>query len=310
MGISDKTRKILWGRSGNRCAICRHELVMDAISFNDDESIIGEECHIVARETNGPRGQSPLAQNERDAYGNLILLCRIHHKLIDDQPNTYDAEHLNIIKANHENWVRESLNFGQEIKGGQSFPARQINLNEENLDDNLSSELGKDYTKLRDFLAEENWQAADEETGTLMSGVFRQDVKNFPPTDLQTIDQPWLKYSNGRFGFSVQRRVLNDTFCGSKATPQTCLSDYELPESMEARNDRLKVRWERFGENLGWRKQGQWIMAVDYTHALTKQPQGYLPLLGAPPNFFAIRTNKGMTHQWWALLLHLQPWTE
>jgi hypothetical protein len=65
MAISGKTRKILWGRSGNRCAICRRELVMDATDL-DDESVTGDECHIVARKPIGTRGDSPLRLRERE----------------------------------------------------------------------------------------------------------------------------------------------------------------------------------------------------------------------------------------------------
>jgi hypothetical protein len=78
---------MLWGRYANRCNFedCRRELVMDATE-TDDESIIGEECHIFARGKNGPRGNSTLTEEQRDKYSNLILLCSVHHKLIDDQP--------------------------------------------------------------------------------------------------------------------------------------------------------------------------------------------------------------------------------
>ena len=55
--------------------------------------------------------------------------------------------------------------------------------------DSLSSELGKDYRSLRDLLVENNWQAADRETMSLMREVFgKEDIKNFPIVDLQTID--------------------------------------------------------------------------------------------------------------------------
>jgi hypothetical protein len=46
MGISDRTRKILWGRSGNRCALCRRELVEEGTAV-DAESVVGDECHII-----------------------------------------------------------------------------------------------------------------------------------------------------------------------------------------------------------------------------------------------------------------------
>lgn len=121
MAISEKTRKILWGRSGNRCAICRRELVMDANDL-DDESVLGDECHIVAHQSTGPRGDSPLSLRERDNYENLILLCKVHHKLTDDQPNTFTVERLKDRKRRHETWVRETLKSNQKAHQTASEP--------------------------------------------------------------------------------------------------------------------------------------------------------------------------------------------
>lgn len=109
MGISDKTRKLLWGRSGSRCAICKQELIMNSTSV-DDESIVGEECHIVSRKSNGQRCHLNFSDVELDSYNNLILLCRVHHKMIDDQDNTYSVENLHQLKTKHEMWVHERLN--------------------------------------------------------------------------------------------------------------------------------------------------------------------------------------------------------
>jgi NB-ARC domain len=110
MPISLKTHKMLWGRAASRCAFpdCRRELVMNR-SEQNDESLIGEECHVVAREAKGARGKSAISLKVRDAYDNLILLCNIHHKLIDDQPDTYPVSRLKQMKADHEKWVFESL---------------------------------------------------------------------------------------------------------------------------------------------------------------------------------------------------------
>ncbi len=113
MSISLKTHKRLWGRAANRCAICRTELVTD-ISETDDESILGEACHIVAKSTDGPRGKSILTPEQRDKYDNLILLCNIHHKLIDDQPSAYSVDKLVEIKSTHEKWVIDSLGFDKK----------------------------------------------------------------------------------------------------------------------------------------------------------------------------------------------------
>jgi len=108
MTITDRTRKMLWGNAANRCAICRQKLSKDSTN-KDNEAIIGEECHVVAHEINGPRGNAPLPLDQRDEYQNLILLCRNHHKEIDDQPNTFTVELLKEIKSNHEAWVQTTL---------------------------------------------------------------------------------------------------------------------------------------------------------------------------------------------------------
>lgn len=110
MGISLKSQKMLWGKAANRCAFpdCHRELIVDPTK-TDDESIIGEVCHIVAKEPGGPRGCSRLSAEELDDYDNLILLCRNHHKEIDDQPEKYTAEFLHQLKTSHEKRVKDRL---------------------------------------------------------------------------------------------------------------------------------------------------------------------------------------------------------
>lgn len=107
MPISDKTRKMLWARSGNRCALCKNEL---AQSNNSDNSrvIIGQECHIVSSKPSGPRGEV-IEEFDYDVYDNLILLCANDHKRIDELVEVYTKDHISDIKAGHERWVKETL---------------------------------------------------------------------------------------------------------------------------------------------------------------------------------------------------------
>lgn len=114
MPVSEKTRKILWGRSGNRCALCRQELVIDATSA-DDESVVGDECHIVSGKPHGPRHDSAFPPEGLDETENLILLCRVHHKMVDDQCETYTFEMLQKLKANHEKWVSATLAEDKQV---------------------------------------------------------------------------------------------------------------------------------------------------------------------------------------------------
>ena len=108
MTISVHTRKLLWGRSGSRCAMCRRELIMPDTPV-DDESIVGDECHIVSARAGGPRHDPECDHKKLNDYSNLLLLCKVHHKLIDDQASEYTASRLENIKAGHEKWVSEQL---------------------------------------------------------------------------------------------------------------------------------------------------------------------------------------------------------
>lgn len=116
MPISTRTRKNLWGKSANRCAICKTELFSE--NKNNEKSNIGEECHIISEKPNGPRFKPGLA--DYDSYDNLILLCRNHHRDIDEQIDSYNEEVLRYMKLNHEKWVQSTistaLNSQKEIR--------------------------------------------------------------------------------------------------------------------------------------------------------------------------------------------------
>lgn len=114
MELLMKTRTLVWGRAGARCAFpdCRKNLIYDA-SETDDESLVGDIAHIVAESPDGPRGEFSLSDEERRKYSNLLLLCKNHHKLIDDQPGMYTVEKLQQMKSEHESWVRTALSLDQ-----------------------------------------------------------------------------------------------------------------------------------------------------------------------------------------------------
>ncbi len=114
----------------------------------------------------------------------------------------------------------------------------------------LKSEKGVDYTKLRDLLAAGKWKKADQETDIVMcqavgrekeEGLTVEDIKNFPCEDLRTIDQLWVKYSKGKFGFSVQKQIWLD--CGGKPWA----------------SNREGKAYFRFCDRVGWRKDGEWV---------------------------------------------------
>ncbi|WP_353932299.1 GUN4 domain-containing protein [Okeanomitos corallinicola TIOX110] len=71
----------------------------------------------------------------------------------------------------------------------------------------LKSDVGMDYRQLQNYLKAENWKEADMETYRVMLAVAKREIKgdldvksidNFPCADFRTIDQLWVKYSDGK----------------------------------------------------------------------------------------------------------------
>jgi hypothetical protein len=117
MGISLKTHKLLWARSGGKCALCKNDLILDPTGANDDLSVVGDEAHIIARKESFTRGDyDSLTPEQRDQYSNLILLCKVHHKQVDDQPTQFTVEKLREMKREHEEGVKSLWTEADERK--------------------------------------------------------------------------------------------------------------------------------------------------------------------------------------------------
>ncbi len=136
----------------------------------------------------------------------------------------------------------------------------------QNRGDDLSSECGVDYRRLRDLLAAGEWKEADEETSDKMLAVIgkenwgdgnTEDIEKFPCTDLRTIDRLWVKYSNGRFGFSVQKRIWQSV--GGQD-----VYDCNI--------------YEKFSDTVGWRDNREWLLDYQKFTFRLNAPQGHLPL--------------------------------
>ena len=154
--------------------------------------------------------------------------------------------------------------------------------------DSLKSALGVDYTYLRNLLAAGKWKEADQETEKVMLKAAKRekegwlsnnDIDKFPCDDLRTIDQLWVKYSQGHFGFSVQKKIWLEV--GGKA-------DYETECKL--------------GDRVGWRKtrkgQKSWLKYDDLTFNL-QAPSGHLPWVRC-----CVRVEFGFVSWWgwWGLV--------
>jgi GUN4-like len=126
----------------------------------------------------------------------------------------------------------------------------------------LSSAAGLDYAPLQQQLMQRQFEEADRLTSALLRQlagpgaeqrgyVFFSEVATFPSVDLESLDRLWVCYSRGRFGFSVQGRLL-----------QGC-----------------NGQWERLWPRLGWKQGGRWTRYPgSFTWSL-EAPEGHMPLV-------------------------------
>jgi len=135
MGIQTTDIKILWAKAAGRCSMsdCRQPLIAEASAGVPSGSIlIGENCHIVGDSKDGPRGKSPLSDEDRDRYPNLILLCRNHHRIIDRDPDAWPIEVLHQIKSDHELWVETQLTQCEQSRADKLY-SQLVNAATDNL---------------------------------------------------------------------------------------------------------------------------------------------------------------------------------
>ncbi|MBO1051868.1 MAG: trypsin-like serine protease [Dolichospermum sp. DET73] len=123
------------------------------------------------------------------------------------------------------------------------------------------------FQKLEALLKAGQWRDADLETWALMKKLTKreqegwlrlEDVKNFPRQELRKMDQLWVKYSNGKFGFSVQKQIWLDW--GGKLDGEPDIDTYV-----------------KLGDRVGWRKNNDWLDYGSYTFS-TNAPPGHLPV--------------------------------
>ncbi|MDB9312135.1 GUN4 N-terminal ARM-like repeat domain-containing protein [Spirulina sp. CS-785/01] len=125
----------------------------------------------------------------------------------------------------------------------------------------LNSDRNIEYQSLQDLLIEQDFQQADRltlEKLCELAGpqamerrwIYFTEVDKFPVSDLQTLDTLWLAYSQGKFGFSVQRKLW--------------LS--------------LGKDFNKLWDKIGWRNEKTWTRYPNEFIWDLSAPQGHLPL--------------------------------
>ena len=126
----------------------------------------------------------------------------------------------------------------------------------------MKSEIDFKYDDLQLNLLKQNFEEADRLTSAYLRKlagkvaenrgyVFYSEVKDMPGEDLVTIDRLWNIYSQGKFGFSNQAKLL---------------------KSVGKRYDLL---WPK----IGWKKDGIWTRYPSSFCWSLKAPEGHMPLV-------------------------------
>jgi hypothetical protein len=125
----------------------------------------------------------------------------------------------------------------------------------------LSPDCQVDYHDIQAALVQQDFELADRltlqkmcalagENAVKRKWLYFTEVTQFPTLDLQTLDQLWLIYSEGRFGFSKQREI----WLG------------------------VGKNWEKFWPRIAWKKENIWTRYPGEFIWSLDAPVGHLPL--------------------------------
>ena len=101
--VPDRIRFLLWGKGAGRCQYegCNRRLWIDDVTQAESNSAYI--AHIVADSPNGPRGDPVLSETLKADFSNLMLMCDVHHRLIDKEDvEGHPVDRLRAMKKLHE----------------------------------------------------------------------------------------------------------------------------------------------------------------------------------------------------------------
>ena len=153
---------------------------------------------------------------------------------------------------------------------------KETTISEPNLDPKI-------YGTLEKYLANEQWKEADLETMEVLIKIAdsiesanprikdrdtitwldQEDIDKIPDEALKTIDQLWVKYSKGHFGFSVQAKIWVE--CRGKQ------GEFNFT-----------IYQNKFAKSVGWYDGRNWLKRYDKFDFSRDAKRGHLPSLSFP----------------------------
>ena len=227
-----------------------------------------------------PQHERFLIASQNQEEEERLAIAKIEHELERERQDKEAAEQRNQALAEANNTLNEAKKISKRrirvgsIILGVTFLSSIIlgswtfisNRTVQQQGESISKIKNIFYVDLVDQLKNKKWEAADKLTSKIIWEIantwqepsFRaEDSQNFPCQDLRDIDALWTKYSDGRFGFSVQRSIW---------------------QSSEVNRDIIKfmsrVGWTRLETDTNGNKK---ILFVPVTDFSLNAPEGQLP---------------------------------
>ncbi|WP_192843676.1 GUN4 domain-containing protein [Leptolyngbya sp. NIES-2104] len=226
--------------------------------------------------------------------------AELREGIVDDLENS--ARRNPVFKKKLSRW---KPNLGKSSKASDAEVAtalmnkvEEVRWNVVNKEVIFDSEV---YENLENYLKEGDWEKADSETvevivkvlsaafgsefttdlkknakeirqgnyqdGINLKGLSADHIILLPSIHLKHIDRLWTKYSSGRFGFSVQKRLIREIY-----------KKHEYWDNYLYWNNSYSYYGQphRFGQRVGWQVDGHWIFITDASFT-TNAPVGHLP---------------------------------
>ena len=157
----------------------------------------------------------PRLEENHELLGQLETYARTQ----DETDNSNESNHSSNLTISDEpikiakDWVDNNPKLKKLLGDGDSL-AKNKGI-KKLLEVSSELEIDPRYFKLRQLLGEGKWEEADLETAEVMFQVAQREkllnvdrsIEAFPCEDLRTIDRLWVEYSDGKFGFSVQKKI-------------------------------------------------------------------------------------------------------
>lgn len=119
-------------------------------------------------------------------------------------------------------FISNCININSIIANIKLFIQDELKKNDSlelTVDYMISNDNKNQYQELKTLLKNKKWQEADQKTSKIFLEVMKkkssvdialEDLIHFPQDIFLQLDQLWLKYSDGKYGFSVQKKILDE----------------------------------------------------------------------------------------------------